>query len=1243
MIKLINYTIGDIVYLGYNNHEKRVNVLLNGIQDVKVYQLPKNDSLNFFYGTYGYICNRKFRQHIINLGIDWFLQNNSPIDCGYNIINFRSPLKYYVLTGEQLIIPEINNNGITDRKDKEIFYENRMIHKESYIEKPLIIQTLMGGLGNQLFMLFNLISLAKDYKTSYYLDSNFYDKKRQSPNSWTLFKNIPMKDLSEIKDYTIYKEPEYIYNNIELNLNKINKLEGYFQSYKYFWHNREEIKRNIFIDNNKINLIKSRFQEFGKPILAIHLRLTDYLEFKNYHPIPTIEYYKKALSYYNLNKYQIILFSDDSILAKEKIAELKLDYIYASDILEGDEDQFYMLCLCDIRICSNSTFTLLSCYLNEIYNFTNNSEYIFPHKWFGKKGPKYNLNDLMLNDKFSTINAEINEKKYKCVVIIYHKNYQTIYKSRWIDKFKNSILKQKNCNFDILEVNYGNKNESIFHNDFGLDLHSHKFYVKNYNTHTEALLFLLDKCFKEYNYDRVFNTNIDDYYHMNRLEQQLLIMEKDNSLINSSGWTYIIENEKNNREDVICNYLASNIFSIEDNKFKSVNVSSITNTYNDINKNINLKNITTQLNKNNNIINHPTVCFAKELWDTYDIYGNYLRYRDDKPFEDLSFWRRIVNSNLKISIINKNLLYYRIHANQITKLNSDCKISYDLNKTRIGILLTDKNIDILENKYIFKYNIFWFVLNLTAEKLKKYGITKYKSLNNLILEDIQVYFQLYSDIIIYYTSNNIDTILIKFNNGENYSNKLEEIRNGGIYIDRASDFISYIKIHNNDVYQQLECNSKNNFSDLQLKNKTIIFYTLIYKIKSKFDFNIYVEWGKNLLSNLQNQQLVIFTNNETLSIINHLIEGNPNIHICLRELSEFKYNKYKDILIQNTNKIFFPNHDIDYKLILIWLERHIMIQQVMKEYDFNFYCHIDWGYFRDNTVYNNFCNQNLLNKLEENKIYFALIRNDIPYLKKIINYLQDNNNLSNNIHKIITENLWSIGGGISIMNKKNISWWLKIYQEEIQKFIKKKFYIKDDQVILINVIFNSENITNFTLLTDKKHIFDVNRCKTMIQKKYSNKYKRFSNQIYYYQKICEEKIQYALDLNNKYPFDLKNLDKLKSINNIKDEWFPFKNFLSSQIYKLDYNKNIKLLFMNFELINEKLESKFLINDNNLIKVYKNENRIKIFFNKILETLTYNNIIDLNETFIYCTKLKNNGILNNNILGLLEDIFMFILI
>ena len=70
---------------------------------------------------------------------------------------------------------------------------------------------------------------------------------------------------------------------------------------------------------------------------------------------------------------------------------------------------------------------------------------------------------------------------------------------------------------------------------------------------------------------------------MNRLEQQLLIMEKDNSLINSSGWTYIIENEKNNREDVICNYLDSNIFIIEDNEFKSVNVSSITNTYNDIN------------------------------------------------------------------------------------------------------------------------------------------------------------------------------------------------------------------------------------------------------------------------------------------------------------------------------------------------------------------------------------------------------------------------------------------------------------------------------------------------------------------------------------------------------------------------------------------------------------------------------------------------------------------------------------
>jgi hypothetical protein len=76
--------------------------------------------------------------------------------------------------------------------------------------------------------------------------------------------------------------------------------------------------------------------------------------------------------------------------------------------------------------------------------------------------------------------------------------------------------------------------------------------------------------------------------------------------------------------------------------------------------------IVKRLNKDKNIINHSGVCFSKKLWSSFDSNNNLLRYRNDKPYEDLSLWKRVISGNHKITIINKNLISYRIHSNQIT-------------------------------------------------------------------------------------------------------------------------------------------------------------------------------------------------------------------------------------------------------------------------------------------------------------------------------------------------------------------------------------------------------------------------------------------------------------------------------------------------------------------------------------------------------------------------------------------------
>ena len=83
-------------------------------------------------------------------------------------------------------------------------------------------------------------------------------------------------------------------------------------------------------------------------------------------PISPIDYYKKALSFYNVEEYRIFLISDDISKAKEMLHPLQINYETTNF---DDEHDFYMLLLSDVRICSNSTFSLMSCYLNEIYKF----------------------------------------------------------------------------------------------------------------------------------------------------------------------------------------------------------------------------------------------------------------------------------------------------------------------------------------------------------------------------------------------------------------------------------------------------------------------------------------------------------------------------------------------------------------------------------------------------------------------------------------------------------------------------------------------------------------------------------------------------------------------------------------------------------------------------------------------------------------------------------------------------------
>jgi len=202
----------------------------------------------------------------------------------------------------------------------------------------------------------------------------------------------------------------------------------------------------------------------------------------------------------------------------------------------------------------------------------------------------------------------------KIGVIFFHKNIFNIYNKRWIEKCVSSMLNQTRNDFSIYEINYGSDGISIFSGiqDLGHDLF---FFNQEMPNHAEAMNFIIDKAF-ERGEDFVFNTNLDDYYSLDRIEKQMEILEGGFDLV-SSDFCYITET---GGEDSVT--LHKNILGFGP--------------------------IIRNLNNDHNVIAHPAVAMSKNFWA-----GN--RYVPDEiPREDLLLWKRAAITDINFTYTQKN-------------------------------------------------------------------------------------------------------------------------------------------------------------------------------------------------------------------------------------------------------------------------------------------------------------------------------------------------------------------------------------------------------------------------------------------------------------------------------------------------------------------------------------------------------------------------------------------------------------
>lgn len=266
------------------------------------------------------------------------------------------------------------------------------------------------------------------------------------------------------------------------------------------------------------------------------------------------------------------------------------------------------------------------------------------------------------------------------------------------------------------------------------------------------------------------------------------------------------------------------------------------------------------------------------------------------------------------------------------------------------------------------------------------------------------------------------------------------------------------------------------------ENKIITFSTCWYILKSKFDSKTYLNWITNLLSIVNNFNLVIYTDVSSLKLISHLINfSNKKIKIIIHPIEEFYTYKYKDYWIDNHNKSNLNLHSyIDWQLNMLWNEKLFFVNETIKQKYFNtiYYGWCDIGYFRNrsNDLHTNYLTNwpnnhiFLSNSFDEKSIHYGCVQNNESIFLDLENDIKTH--YSNKSKSQPTNQIEEIcfAGGFFILKKELINTYVKLYDEKLMYYFTNNFIIKDDQSIIMDIVFNNPNL--FRLHIENTNNFD---------------------------------------------------------------------------------------------------------------------------------------------------------------------------
>jgi hypothetical protein len=147
--------------------------------------------------------------------------------------------------------------------------------------------------------------------------------------------------------------------------NKCIALNFFLQSVNWFKDYQEEVKESLRFKEEAIINVKEKYNKlFEKPFILLSIRLGDFVGHGDFYQIP-YSWYLKTLSNFDLDKYNVLVTSDDILKAKELFpgffyAESNMTHTHMDNFkyYHGDASEHFILgTLSDHQIIGNSTFS----------------------------------------------------------------------------------------------------------------------------------------------------------------------------------------------------------------------------------------------------------------------------------------------------------------------------------------------------------------------------------------------------------------------------------------------------------------------------------------------------------------------------------------------------------------------------------------------------------------------------------------------------------------------------------------------------------------------------------------------------------------------------------------------------------------------------------------------------------------------------------------------------------------------